>query len=108
MSERNTEYASMKRAVLAIRAVLALASAAALPTSALARGPHGGGLGGHLGGFGGHVGGFGGHFGGHFGGRGFGPGFGVGPFAYGYYGGCSTLERVWTPYGWRWRRVWAC
>jgi hypothetical protein len=30
------------------------------------------------------------------------------PFAYGAFAGCNQLRRVWTPFGWRWRRVWVC
>ena len=31
-------------------------------------------------------------------------GYGPGP----YYAGCYRNARVWTPYGWRWRRAWVC
>jgi hypothetical protein len=51
-------------------------------------------------------------------GWGFGPAFGFG-FAGGYYGypyaapyyysySCWRRAQVWTPYGWRWRRIWVC
>ena len=78
---------------------------------------HGGGF--HGGGF--HGGGF--HHGGFHRGFGFGPGFALGlglaaaPLAfgypyygsYGYYGGCYLVpRRVWTPWGWRFRRVEVC
>jgi hypothetical protein len=42
----------------------------------------------------------------------FGVGWGLGYYgAYGYpyyYGSCYRPVRVWTHYGWRWRRVWVC
>jgi hypothetical protein len=44
----------------------------------------------------------------------FGPGFAFGYFpgydyyAYDYDDSCYQLERVHTPYGWRWHRVWVC
>jgi hypothetical protein len=84
----------MKRTLLAICAAAALAIAA-LPTSADAR-P-----------FGGHFGHFG-HFG--WGGPGIAFGLGVAPYAYDYaYGpACYRVHRVWTPFGWRLRRVWVC
>ena len=31
--------------------------------------------------------------------------FGVAPYAY---ASCSAVHRVWTPFGWRWHRVWVC
>ena len=41
-----------------------------------------------------------------------GPGWGYygAPYVYGPgpYAGCYRDARVWTPYGWRWRRVWVC
>jgi len=46
--------------------------------------------------------------------RGFvGPRFGfrrgfVGPRFSFAFGGCSVVRRVWTPFGWSWRRVWVC
>jgi hypothetical protein len=51
------------------------------------------------------------HHHGHFR-RGFGfgvYGWGGGPY-YDYYGdyGCWRLRRVWTPFGWRWRRIYIC
>jgi hypothetical protein len=82
----------MRRALLAIGAAMVLA-VAALPTTAMAQHHH-----------------FGGHFG-HFGGPGIALGFGLGaPYYndYAYAPGCSHLVRVWTPYGWRLRRVWDC
>jgi hypothetical protein len=91
------------------KVLLALGTAAALAISVptVADAAHFGG--GHFGG---------GHFGGGrgFGGGGFGFGFGIGapyafagPYDYGYGGyGCRELRRVWTPFGWRWHRVWVC
>jgi hypothetical protein len=82
----------MNRTLLAIGAAAAL-TVAALPTSASAQ----------------HR--WGGHFG-HdgFGGPGISFGFGVAPYAYDYaYGpGCYRVQRVWTRWGWRIRRVWVC
>jgi hypothetical protein len=79
----------MKRTVLAIAAAAALA-VAAVPTTASAQ--H---WGGHWGHFGGH------HFG--WGGPRISFGFGVAPYSdYDYY--ACPVHRVWTPYGWRWRR----
>jgi hypothetical protein len=42
-------------------------------------------------------------------GRRFGPGFGWwgGPL-WAYTGTCWRLRHVWTPWGWRWRRIWVC
>jgi hypothetical protein len=108
----------MRKTMLAIAAAVAL-GAATLSTGALAA-PHGmggpGGFGGgprggfsggmsHPGGWG-HPGGFAFH-----GRRFFGPGIGL--YAYGGYpwwgyDGCWVRERVWTPYGWRWRLVDVC
>jgi len=34
------------------------------------------------------------------------PGFFVASFDDGY--GCFIPRRVWTPWGWRWRRIWVC
>jgi hypothetical protein len=34
-------------------------------------------------------------------------GFGLGAPYYAY-GSCYQARRVWTPYGWRWRRTWVC
>ncbi len=82
----------MKRTLLAMGAAVALAIAA-LPTAASAQHHRGG------------------HFGHHFGGPRFSFGFGVGPgyYDYGYAGAsCYRSERVLTPRGWRWRRVWMC
>jgi hypothetical protein len=82
----------MKRTVLAIAAAAALAIAA-VPSTASAQ--H---WGGHWGHFGGH------HFG--FGGPRVAFGFGVAPapyYDYDDYYACR-VHRVWTPYGWRWRR----
>ena len=82
----------MKRTVLAIAAAAALAIAA-VPSAASAQ--H---WGGHFGHFGGH------HFG--FGGPRVAFGFGVAPapyYDYDNYYACR-VHRVWTPYGWRWRR----
>ena len=81
----------MKRTVLAIAAAAALAIA--VPSTASAQ--H---WGGHFGHFGGH------HFG--FGGPRVAFGFGVAPapyYDYDDYYACR-VHRVWTPYGWRWRR----
>lgn len=83
----------MKRTVLAIAAAAALAIAA-VPTTASAQ-----------------------HWGGHWGGHHFGWGgprisfgFGAAPYYdYGYAGtACYRVHRVWTPFGWRWHRVWVC
>ena len=83
------------------------------PTSASAR--WGGGHGFHGGFHGGFPHGFGGFH--H---RGFGFGFaplvgaavglGIAGATYPYWGynGCLVRERIWTPYGWRWRVVDAC
>jgi len=30
---------------------------------------------------------------------------GVAPYAF---ASCRRVERVWTPFGWHWRRVWVC
>jgi len=82
----------MKRTVLAIAAAAALAIVA-VPSTASAQ--H---WGGHFGHFGGH------HFG--FGGPRVAFGFGVAPapyYDYDDYYACR-VHRVWTPYGWRWRR----
>jgi hypothetical protein len=72
---------------------LAAGAALALGASAAVAEPHG-----HFG-----------HFG-HFGGPSFGLSFGVAPYAYAYDNdyGCYRARRVWTPYGWRWRRVNVC
>jgi hypothetical protein len=111
-----------RKTVVALFAVAAISMLS--PTTASARaGFHGGGF--HGGGF--HGGGF--RHGGGFH-RGFGPGFGLGavglglglaaaPFAFGYpygygsyayYGGGCYLvpRRVWTPWGWRLRRIEVC
>jgi hypothetical protein len=97
----------MRRTVLAIGSALAL-TLAGLSAPAIAA-PHG-----HIGGPGfGRFGGvrgpaFGGPrfgFRGGFRGPRFGFGFGAPFFAY---GSCSTVHRVWTPFGWRWRRIWVC
>jgi hypothetical protein len=51
------------------------------------------------------------HFGGHYGFRHFGgPGFAVrlGAPYYAYGSACYSAQRVWTPFGWRWHRVWVC
>jgi len=86
----------MKRTLLAIAAAAALAIAA-VPSTASAQ--H---WGGHWGGWGGH------HFG--WGGPRVSFGFGVAPsYDYGYAGpACYRVHRVWTPFGWRWHRVWVC
>ena len=82
----------MKRTGLAIAAAAALAIAA-VPSTASAQ----------------HWGGHFGHFGGHqfgFGGPRVAFGFGVAPapyYDYDDYYACR-VHRVWTPYGWRWRR----
>jgi hypothetical protein len=83
----------MRRALLAIGAAAALA--VALPTSASAQ---------H---WGGHWGGH--HFG--FGGPGISFGFGVSPYSaydYDYGPDCYRVQRVWTQWGPRLRRVWVC
>jgi hypothetical protein len=88
----------MKRALLAIAAAAALAVAAVPGTASAA----------HFGHEGGHFGG--GHFEGgrHFGGPHFSFGFGAAPFYdFDYVGpGHFEVHRVWTPFGWRWERVW--
>ena len=87
----------MKRTLLAIAAAAALAVAAVPSAASAARFGHEGGH-------------FGGHFesGRHFGGPHFSLGFGVVPFYdYDYVGpGHFEVHRVWTPFGWRWERVW--
>jgi hypothetical protein len=86
----------VKPFILALGTALALATA--VPTVASAQ--H------HRAWHGGHWGG--GHWRGGFW-RGpritFGLGFGAPYYAY---GSCYRLHRVWTPYGWRWRRGWVC
>lgn len=117
-----------RKAVIALAAAVAL-GVAFVPTESMAQkgghgfsGRSGGGFTGH--GFAGrgNFGGRGfvgrGNFAGHrFAGRGFryGRGYGYGfygyPYAfagYGYYDGCWRLRRVWTPYGWRWHRIYVC
>jgi len=82
----------MKRTVLAIAAAAALAIAAVPSTASAQHWGHGWGH------FGGH------HFG--FGGPRVAFGFGVAPapyYDYDDYYACR-VHRVWTPYGWRWRR----
>ena len=79
-------------------AVLAVLSIPAMPTDASARGWHR------------HHGWHGGWRGGYYGGRGY--------YGYPYYAGyayypyysysCWRNARVWTPYGFMWRRVWVC
>ena len=49
-----------------------------------------------------------GHFGRFWGGPRIGFGFGVGSGAFAFGGSCSRVHRVWTPFGWRWRRIWVC
>ncbi len=109
-----------------MRKITALAATALLctllaSTAASARGGGHGGMGGGHGGMGGGRGGLGvgGMHGFHR------PFVGPGRFAFrhhrfhrfhngfffasiddGY--GCVTVSRVWTPWGWRWRRVWVC
>jgi hypothetical protein len=112
----------MRKTILALCAAVLVGLLS--PTVASARGGFGGG-GFHGGGF--HGGGF---HGGGFRGAGIGLGLGLGlagaygaygypygygydaPYAYsGYYGddGCYLVrQRVWTPYGWRLRRVQVC
>jgi len=97
--KQHEDFAMLRKAIIGLAAGAALA----LGASAAVAEPHGG----HFGG---------GHFGGgHFGGPGIsfgfgGPGFAVAPYAYDYdYGyGCYQARRVWTPYGWRVRRVYVC
>jgi hypothetical protein len=55
-----------------------------------------------------HFGHFGGGFHRHFGGFRGGLAFGFAGPVWGGSGGCSTVHRVWTPFGWRWHRVWVC
>jgi hypothetical protein len=94
-------------------AVVALATigAAALPSTAQARGwGRGGGGWGRGRGWGwgpavgvgiglGLAGGYPAYGGGYYG---YGGGYGAGPY------GCWRTVRVGTPYGWRWRRLWVC
>lgn len=91
----------MKRTLLAITAAAALAVVAMPGAASAARFGHDGGhfAGGHFDG--------GRHFGGPRFSFGFG-GFGVAPFYdYDYVGpGHFEVHRVWTPFGWRWERVW--
>jgi hypothetical protein len=91
------DHDMLRRIVIAVAAAATIGVAAS--TGALAA-PHGDHFGGR---FGGHF----GHFGG---GPGFSFGFGVSPgYAYDYdYDGCYRLHRVWTPLGWRLRRVYVC
>jgi len=104
-----------RKTIIALFAVAAVGLVA--PTEASAWGRGGGGF--HRGGF--HGGGFGGFGVGlglglvapyAFGGYGY-P-YGYGGYPYGYssyneYGGCYLVrQRVWTPYGWRLRRVQVC
>ncbi len=35
-------------------------------------------------------------------------GFGFSSFAFAGDDGCYAPRRVWTPWGWRWRRIWVC
>jgi hypothetical protein len=81
----------MKRTVLTFAAAAALAIAAVPSTAGAQR-------------WGGHWGG--GHWGGHhfgWGGPSISFGVGVAPYYdYDYY--ACPVHRVWTPYGWRWRR----
>jgi uncharacterized membrane protein len=92
--KQREEFAMLRKAIIGLVAGATLA----LGASAAVAEPHGG----HFGG--GHFGGPGISFG--FGG----PGFAVAPYAYDYdYGyGCYQTRRVWTPYGWRVRRVYVC
>jgi hypothetical protein len=97
----------MFRKIMFALVALATIGAAAVPSTAQARG-----------GFRGGGRGFGRGFG--WGGVGLGLGLGLAagyPYyggGYGYYGygpgpyGCWRTLRVGTPYGWRWRRVWVC
>lgn len=83
----------MKRTMLAIAAAAALAVVAVPSTASAQRWGHGGWH--HFGGFGGPRIAF---------------GFGVAPaYDYGYAGpACYRVHRVWTPFGWRWHRIWVC
>jgi hypothetical protein len=86
----------MKKTLLALgtAAALTLGAVAAVPTTAGAA-PWGWGHGGHFR-----------HF---WGGPRFAFGFGAGPWSsYAFAGSCSRVHRIWTPFGWRWRRVWVC
>jgi len=123
----------MMRKFIALAAT-ALFFVAMTPNAASARmgggGGHMGGGGGHFGG--GHVGGMGGGWHGNWGGGRFvgHPGFGHRAFfprdrfflrhrfarfhdgfffaSYDDGYGCVIPRRVWTPWGWRWRRIWVC
>ena len=133
MAHSRTSFRSIIARGLALTAMLCIYGFGLLGTSALmvgasttpaqARGGRGGGFGG---GFRGGGGGFrgGGFRGGGFRGAGIGLGLGLGLaapyYGYGYRGypygyssyydpGCYLVRRrVWTPYGWRFRRVTVC
>ena len=90
----------MRKTLFAAGAALMLALS--VPSVANAQRHWGGGWGGgwHGGWHGFHRGFVGPRFGFH---RGFvGPRFG---FAF---ASCSVVRRVWTPFGWRWHRIWVC
>jgi hypothetical protein len=91
------EDTMLRKTLIALAATAALSMGVA--TDASARGMH----------MHGHVGGWGGWHGHHHGGFFRGPRFFAGPFlSYGYYDPCYRPVRVWTPWGWRFRRVWVC
>lgn len=95
----------MKRTLLAMgtAAALTLGAVAAVPTTAGAQ-PWGWGHARHFG----HVWG-GPRFGFHRWGPRFAFGFAAAPWrSYAFAGSCSRLRRTWTPFGWRWRRIWVC
>src|SRR5882672_3906939 len=115
----------LRKMMIALFAVAAVGLVSPTIASARGGGGHGGGGGFHGGGGGFHGGGF---RGGGFGAAGLGIGLGLGlagaygypygygygyPYGYGSYayddGGCYLVRRrVWTPYGWRLRRVQVC
>jgi hypothetical protein len=137
MRNRSNEE-NMRRKMIIALAATAMLGAAAIADNAIARGGHGGGggHGGH-GGMGGMHAGMGGMRGGSWGGARVGAWGGsrawghsrfvhnrfafrhhrfhrnrflfatsIG-FGYPYYD-CYTVRRVWSPWGWTWRRIWVC
>ena len=97
----------MSRMTKWLTAAALVASVAALPTAASARWHGGWGWGAGAAGFGIGL-GLGAAAASPYYGY-YGPGpyyYGGGPYAYA--GGCWRSRRVWTPYGWRWRRVNVC
>lgn len=89
----------MRKIIIALIGA-AVVAVLAMPTDVSARGRHGGGHGGWHGGGGGWRGG-----GGGWGYRGY-SGYPYAYYPYAY--GCYRNVRVFTPYGYAWRRVWVC